>query len=90
MAVSSDSQIAKEDKERCAEAFHDLWQGFQKAGLDQAILYLQRAMELDPENHLYAEEMQTYLDDLDSRQSEGLYATVTGEIPILHSTYCRR
>lgn len=90
VAVSSDSQIAKEDKERCAEAFHDLWQGFQKAGLDQAILYLQRAMELDPENHLYAEEMQTYLDDLDSRQPEGLYATVTGEIPILHSTYCRR
>jgi hypothetical protein len=82
IAVSSDSQIPKENRQMCAEAFHDLWQGFQKAGIAQGILYLQRAMELDSENHLYAEEMQTYLDDLESRLSDGFYATYSGENPL--------
>jgi hypothetical protein len=56
---------------------------------DERILYLQRAMELDPENHLYAEEMQVYLDDQESGQAERVYISSIGKLPRPSPFMCR-
>jgi len=35
-------------------------------------------MELDPENHLFAEEMQAYLDDQEILEADRMYVSLTG------------
>lgn len=67
-AMSSTTVMSKQQSAKCATAFHDLWLGLEKSENPTGITYLQRAMELDPENHLYAEEMQVFLDDQERRQ----------------------
>lgn len=78
-AISHDMEIAKEIKGPYIEALHELWLGYRKAGSHNAIIYLRRAMELDPENHLYAEEMQVYLDEQEKIRSTQVYTSVVGK-----------
>jgi hypothetical protein len=77
-ALSSELEIPEKDRGNTATALHDLWSGVKDTDNDDSILYLQRAMELDPENHLYAEEMQAYLDDQETIQADRTYVTITG------------
>jgi hypothetical protein len=77
-ALSPETSLAAENRGQCAIALHDLWLGFKESDHRDSILYLQRAMELDPENHLYAEEMQAYLDDQESRESDRVYVSQMG------------
>lgn len=77
-ALSSELEIPEKDRGNTATALHDLWSGVKDADNDDSILYLQRAMELDPENHLYAEEVQAYLDDQETVQADRTYVTITG------------
>lgn len=78
-AVSHDIEIANENKEPYTDALHELWLGYRKCGSHNAIIYLRRAMELDPENHLYAEEMQIYLDEQEKFRSTQIYTSVFGK-----------
>jgi hypothetical protein len=79
-AVSHDVHVPEDDKELYAEALHELWVGYRKCGGHNAIIYLRRAMELDPENHLYAEEMQVYLDEQDKIRSARVYTSALGKM----------
>lgn len=79
-AVSDEMDLPPEDRGKCAAALHDLWQAFKESRAQDAILYLQRAMELDPENHVYAEEMQAHLDDEDERHgAPRVHTSVVGD-----------
>lgn len=78
-ALSHDMVIPKEIQKSYTEALHELWLGYQKSGNHNAIFYLRRAMELDPENHLYAEEMQVYLDEQEKIRSTQVYTSVVGK-----------
>jgi Ankyrin repeats (3 copies) len=80
-AISAEMDLPPDDRRKSAEALHDLWQALKEARAQDAILYLQRAMELDPENHVYAEEMQVYLDDEDDRNgTPRVHTNFVGEI----------
>ena len=76
--VSAEIEIFGKDQGNTASALHDLWLGLKDTDNSDSILYLQRAMELDPENHLFAEEMQSYLDDQETLQADRTYVTFTG------------
>jgi len=76
--LSSELEIAEKDRENVATALHDLWLGLKEVDSNDSILYLQRAMELDPENHLFAEEMQAYLDDQEILEADRVYVSLTG------------
>lgn len=89
-ALSSELEIPEKDRETTATALHDLWLGVKDADNNDSILYLQRAMELDPENHLYAEEMQAYLDDQETLQADRMYLSVTGTFFCLSLLTSRR
>lgn len=77
-ALSGENEVAEDRRGQCATALHDLWLGSKEFG-DEKIVYLQRAMELDPENHFYAEEMQEYLDDQESGEADRVYTSCIGE-----------
>jgi hypothetical protein len=77
-ANSHDVYIARNERESYAEVLHELWEGYQRRGSPNAITYLHRAMELDPENHLYAEEMQEYLDEQEKIRSARVYESFLG------------
>jgi Ankyrin repeats (3 copies) len=63
LALLPDADVPVRCQESCAEALHDLWLTYRDIrGRDDAVSYLRRAMELNPESHHYAEEMQEYLD----------------------------
>jgi len=75
---SHDVYVARNERESYAEVLHELWEGYQRRGSPNAITYLRRAMELDPENHLYAEEMQEYLDEQEKIRSAQVYESILG------------
>ena len=80
-ALSPQTKVSEERREKCAIALHDLWLGYKDAEHShESMQYLQRAMELDPENHLYAEEMQVCLDDREGREIGRTYTSYTGNI----------
>lgn len=70
-AMDAKQDVPSGSQLRCSMALHDIWQGLQLTDDRNSVRYLQRAMELDPENHLFAEEMQECLDLKDSPQQEG-------------------
>jgi hypothetical protein len=76
--LSGATEIPPESVDRSATALHDFYLGLQKYDKEGSLCYLQRAMELDPENHLYAEEMQVYLDDQEVRESKRTYVRREG------------
>jgi hypothetical protein len=78
--LSGENEVAEDRQEQSATALHDIWLGLRESG-DERILYLQRAMELDPENHSYAEEMQVYLDKQESGQADRIYTSSVGKVP---------
>ena len=77
-AMNANSQIPDQYRERCAEAIHDLWLGASEAELPEAIQYLGRAMELDPENHLYAEEVLIFSDGGQPPPTKKVYVSCVG------------
>ena len=77
-SASRDFDVPENDKKSYAGALHEIWAGYRKSGNYNAIVYLRRAMELDPENHLFAEEMQKYLDEQDEIQSAQVYTSTFG------------
>jgi hypothetical protein len=77
-AINGETSIDEKNRESCATALHDLWIGFKDSENEDRMLYLQRAMELDPGNHIYAEEIQAYYDDQEDTQSNQTYVSVTG------------
>ena len=79
--LSSELEIPEKDREDIATGLHDLWLGLKEGDSVDSILYLQRAMELDPENHLFAEEMQAYLDDQEILEADRMYVSLTGTFP---------
>ena len=87
-SVLSGEQPIDSRREKGATSLHDIWLGSKETG-DERILYLQRAMEFDPENHLYAEEMQVYLDDQESSQADRVYTSSIGELPLRSPFTCR-
>src|SRR5205085_11088631 len=76
--LTDDIVTPKEIHSSYSVSLHGLWLGYQKSGNHNAILYLRRAMELDPENHVYAEEMQVYLDEQEKIRSTQVYTSVVG------------
>jgi ankyrin repeat protein len=85
LLLSGDTEIPPESVDRSATALHDFYLGLQKYDKEGSLCYLQRAMELDPENHLYAEEMQVYLDDQEVRESKRTYVKREGIPFAFHS-----
>jgi len=78
LLLSGDADIPPENVARSATALHDFYLGLKTSDKEDSIRCLQRAMELDPENHLYAEEMQVYLDDQELHESERTYVKIAG------------
>ena len=72
-------KIPIEYQTTCARGLHLLWQGLRASKRADPMQYLQRAMELDPENHLYAEEMQEYLDEQEDYLKKRMYVRSLGE-----------
>lgn len=87
-SVLSGEELVDSRRQKGATSLHDIWLGLKEGG-DERILCLQRAMELDPENHLYAEEMQVYLDDQESGQAERVYISSIGKLPCPSPFTCR-
>ena len=85
LVLSGDADIPPENVARSAAALHDFYLGLKASHKEDSIICLQRAMELDPENHLYAEEMQVYLDDQEVRESARTYIKIAGSPSVIRA-----